>query len=303
MCLERTGDVDGDALGRAQRRDDELAVRGGQPSTVTVEGDEGSGRIARGRSGRVGGVDDVDVVTQDQAHDAQRVAQAMAEIEGPHLPRRLACRCGRVEKDRWSVIAAEHPVDALGLRLGGHPAGGDRRGDPWEARQRRLVAAGVERERGLVVGDREAFRGHDVAAVDAGRHEVPGDGVLVLPGEQCPVRDVESGVLGQRSVMEVDAGGDLGQHIVGDDPQVGDREQDVGRVLVEAGGQFGAWPHDGDALLDGELADDRIGGGDEHHVEPVRPGDVDALRDERLVADHGAPDGSLQAQHLCELDH
>ena len=50
---------------------------------------------------------------------------------------------------------------------------------------------------------------------------------------------------------------DLGQHVVGDHPQVGDAEQDVGRVRVEAGGQLGAGADDGDALLDGVVADDR----------------------------------------------
>ena len=105
-----------------------------------------------------------------------------------------------------------------------------------EARQRRLVAAGVERERGLVVGDREALGGDDLAAVDVGRHEVPGDGVLVLAGEQRPRRDVEAGVPGQRAVVEVDRRScTLAEHVVGDHPQVGDAEQDVGRVLVEAG--------------------------------------------------------------------
>ena len=110
-----------------------------------------------------------------------------------------------------------------------------RRGDLGERRQRGLVAAGVERERRLVVGDRERLGGDDLAGVDVGGHQVPRDGVLVLAGEQRPRRDVEPGVAGQRAVVEVDRRRDLLEHGVGEHAQVGDAEQDVGRVGVEAG--------------------------------------------------------------------
>ena len=185
---------------------------------------------------------------------------------------------------------------AGGLRLGAHVAGGERRGDAGERGQRRLVAAGVEREGGLVVGDREVLGGDDLALVDAGRHQVPRDGVLVLTVEDRPRRHVEPGVPRQRPVVEVDRRRHAVQHVVGDHPQVGDAQQDVGRMAVEPGGQLGAGADHGDPLLDGVVPHQRVGRGDEHDLEAVRPGHIGALGDEWLVPDeraaHGARFGS-----------
>ena len=97
---------------------------------------------------------------------------------------------------------------------------------------------------------------------------------------------------------------DPGEHVVGEHAQVGDAEQHVGRVLVEPGGELGAVADDGDALLGGEVADDRVRRRDEHRDEAVRLGDLDALRDQRLVADEGAaPRIARTLPSIDRLDH
>ena len=193
-----------------------------------------------------------------------------------------------IEQPRRAVVPHEHAVLAGRLRLGRQVAGREGGGDAREARQRRLVAPGVQRERGLVVADREVLDGDDLAAVDVGRHQVPRDGVLALAAEDRPGRHVQPGVARERAVVEVDRRRHLGEHVVGDQAQVGDAEQHVGRVLGEPGGELGAGTDDGDAVLDGPAAHELVRRRDEDDLEPVGHGDLAALLDEWLVTDERA---------------
>ena len=292
MAAEHLDDVGGRALGRAQRADDEVAVSGGDAGAAGVERDERPGRRPGRRLERPRRVHDVHPVAEHEADRADRVAQAVTEIEGAHGACRLTGGGRRIEQAGRAVVAHEHAVLAVGLRLGGQLAGGKGGGDAGEARQRGLVAAGVQREGGLVVGDREVLGRHDVAAVDAGGHQVPRDGVPVLVVEQRPRRDVEPGVPGQRPVVEVDRRRDAGEDVVGDHPEVGDAEQHVGRVGVEPGGHLGAGTDDGDPLLDAVVADHRVGGGEEHDLDAVGACHVGTLLDERLVTHQCTANGA-----------
>ena len=183
---EHVGQVGMRAFGGADRRHQQVAVTRGDPGAVLVQGDESAGGCVRSLVGDGGGVDDQDVVTEDPAHRADRVAQAVPEIERADGPRRLGRRPARVEERRRPVVAAEHPVLTRRLRGRGQVAGGDGAGDVGKRRERRLVAARVQRERRVVVVDRERLAGDDLAGVDVRGHEVPGHGVLALTGEQAP---------------------------------------------------------------------------------------------------------------------
>jgi hypothetical protein len=181
-------------------------------------------------------------------------------------------------------VAHEHAVLAVRLGRRRDVPEGQRRGDPREGGQRRLVAAGVQRERGLSVVDREPLDGDDLPAIDVGRHQVPGDGVLDLAAEDRPGRDVQPGVRRQRAIVEVDRGADPGEDVVGDQSQVGDAQQDVGRVLVERTTELGAGSDDSDAPLERPLPDDLVRRRDQDDIDALCSRRLCALLHQRLVA-------------------
>mgnify|MGYP003693892453 CR=1 FL=1 len=69
---------------------------------------------------------------------------------------------------------------------------------------RGLEALRVEAEGRLVRGELEEPLLQDRARVELGRHDVPGDAVARLAVDEGPGRRVQTGVLGQRTVVEVD---------------------------------------------------------------------------------------------------
>ena len=116
--------------------------------------------------------------------------------------------------------------------------------------------------------------------------------MLAFATEQRPRRDVEPGVLRQWTVVVVDAELYALEDVVGDHAQIGDAEQDVGGMLVEGVGQAPARGDDRHAVGGGVVPDEVVRCGDEDDVEPVGPGDVGALGDERFVPDERAANGA-----------
>ena len=81
---------------------------------------------------------------------------------------------------------------------------------------------------GVIFGDGDVAGDEQVALVDAGFHHVPADAVVGFAVEQSPDGRVETGHARQGAVVEVDrALGGQGQHVVGDDREVGDAEEPV----------------------------------------------------------------------------
>jgi hypothetical protein len=92
----------------------------------------------------------------------------------------------------------------------------------------------------------------------------------------------------------VDGQRDTTQHVIGDHPQVRDAEQHVGWVLVEPGGELTTRPYDGNALLVGKVTSYRTGRRQQHGDEVVPLRNLDALRNQRLIANEGAtPDSPV----------
>ena len=162
-------------------------------------------------------------------------------------------------------------------------------GDAREAGERRFVAPGVQAERRLVGPDVERLGGDDLAGVDVRGHQVPGDAVGRFTGEDRPRGHVEPGVAGQRAVVEVDPHLGLLEHGVGQDPQVGDAQQDVELVRFEGDREVAGRVDVGDPVELGERSHDRVVGGDHDDVETVLDRDLGALGSERLVADYCTP--------------
>ena len=121
------------------------------------------------------------------------------------------------------------------------------------------------------------FDGNDVAAVDIGGHEVPGDGVLALAGEQGPRRDVQSRVLGQWSVVEVDRDRRAVEQALGQHAEVGDAEQHVEVERIEHSSHIARRMDDRDAERPRMVTDLRVIGHHDHDVEPVLPRKVYAV--------------------------
>ena len=291
VCGQHRGDIDWAALRRGERAHDEIPVDGGHANAVAVERNDRARFGPRGVLVHTCRGDDVSLVAQDPAHRAHRVRDARPDVECTHLARRHDRGLCGIEQPRGSVVASEGATLPSGLRVSIQLVGRDRGGHGRERRERRLVAAGVQREPRFGFLDRESLGRNDVATVDISGHQMPRDRVLAFAVQDGPGRDVEACVPRQWAVVEVDRRSHPGEHVVGEHTQVGDAEEHVRRVMIEASNEFRAVADAGDVLGGGEVAHDRARGRHERRHEAVSLGDLDALGDQCLVAYERAPQG------------
>ncbi|CAB4944483.1 unannotated protein [freshwater metagenome] len=273
---------------RGHLDEEQVAIACGDADALLVDSHDG----AAGRA--VGGVEHqrllehVHVVVEDHAHRTEGVAIARAERDG--APRAIGERrgCDRVEDRSGSGELAEHAMFAHGLRRGFERAVRELGGDSGKAARTGLVATGVERERRVVGEDGHRLGGDDLATVDIGGHDVPGDGVLSLAAEDAPRGRVQPGVAGKWTIVEVDVRRSERKDCVGEHAEVGHAQQHVELVLGERGREVARGVDARDAVPLGVLLHLRVVGGDDDHRQPVLAGDLGALGGQRLVTDEGA---------------
>ena len=280
-CARRCGYLD----------EQEVTVGCRDPHALLIDRHDVTRRRAGRRVEHAHVFEHVDVVAERDAHRSERVAIARAERLRAQETVGIGGRHRGVEKRGRSGELAEHAP--LARRLGGRTQRARREllGDAGEAVHTCLVATGVQRERGVVGEDRHRLGGDDLAAVDIVGHDVPGDGVFGLAGENRPRGHVQAAVPGQRAVVEVDVHRREREHCVGQHAQVRHAQQDVEIVLGERHGQVARRVDAGNAGVFGVLAHLGMLRGDDDHGQAVPAGDVGALGGERLVADERTTPG------------
>ena len=287
QCIERLSGRQRATVRRLEPIDDQIAAGSAEPEVVTLDR-EGAHRSAR-PCGRAGTRDDHVAGTVHEVHRPHRVGRGVAQRQRSDGAGDRLGVVVRVDEGDRSFEPAEGAALTRPLGSGDERAGDERVDDRPEARDRRLVAACVQRERGVVVMDGEPLLGDDLARVDVCRHEVPGDAVLGRSVEQCPARDVEPGVLRQRTVVEVDREARPIDQVLGQDAQVRDAEQDVERHISEAGRHVARRRDHRDAERCSMIVHLLVFGRDRDDRQPSLAGDVDALTRQRGVADDHRP--------------
>ena len=243
------------------------AIEGRDPAEVhrAIGAGDAQGAVTGGENGAGGALpvsrfsraDPQEGFALAQLGQAQRIGVA-AEIEAPDQRADLGGRFGEIELScaLGPVVAREIAALAQILRAALERAGLELAKHGGKAFHARGIAAGVEAEGGLVLGEVDQHLGEDVALVHAAFDHVPGHAMLRLAVDHGPGGGVETGIARQRPVVEVH--GPLGrqrQHRVRNHGEVGDAEhpvdpagelrleQRLGRVDDRDPLPFGPGPH------------------------------------------------------------
>ena len=236
--------VDGQALEAGELRQPHCAAGAGHVDKICATAKHRAGQ--RGAGDAFGRSDCPDLALRLDLGNGKGIAIA-AMIQRMHDPDdgvgvlreiKPTCRSGPIRP-------APDPARPGGLRLARMATGLHRGDDVGKAFHRRGKAARVEREGGIVRLDRKGAGCQNLALVDPGGDEVPGDRVGLFPVQKRPDRRVQTRVAGKRAVMEIDT--TLPRplhHRFGHEGQVCDRQHPVDHKAGRTLDQSGPWRDD-----------------------------------------------------------
>ncbi len=242
---------------------------------------------------------DGDGLAADEGLGQPQWVRVGAEVQRPHQRRQL--RRGTIPAQEAGGGRAPVPpeVGTPGqvLGLGPHLARGQTPDQLGEGVDTGLVAAGAERQGGVLGRDGHRAPDQDIALVDALGHHVPDDAVGGLAVQDGPGRGVQPRVPGQRTVVEVDrpATGER-DHLGGQEREVVDAEEVVEGRPTQGGDQVLAGIDPLDAPFPGPAHHLSVGG--DHAQEGVAgfEQDLTALDRQRCLTDDVGGEGRGRAR-------